>query len=109
MAREFSRKFYDSPAWRKCRKAFISYRKSVDGGLCQICKDDLGYIVDHIEELTPENINNQDITLSWSNFQYVCLVCHNKKTFGEPEEKKYFFGEDGQIYPLPPKNNLDPD
>ena len=33
MAREFSKSFYDSPAWRKCRKGYISKRQSIDGGV----------------------------------------------------------------------------
>lgn len=95
MASEFSRKFYSSPAWRKCRKGFISQRVAIDGGICQHCQSELGYIVDHVEELTPENINNPNITLSWSNLQYLCLSCHNSKTFGT--DNKYYFDEDGMI------------
>lgn len=105
MAREFSRSFYDSPAWRKVRKSFIAHRVSIDGGMCQCGCGELGYIVDHIKELTPENINDTSITLSWSNLQYLALTCHNKKTFGAPEEQRYVFGSDGQVYPTAPIKN----
>lgn len=101
MAREFARKFYDSSAWKKTRKAFIDYRISIDGGMCQKCKDALGYIVDHIEELTPDNINNPTITLSFDNFQYLCLKCHNTKTFGEKENERYYFDSRGVVHELP--------
>lgn len=104
MAREFSKKFYNSKQWINCRKSFISYRITIDGGMCQHCKNELGYIVDHIEEITPDNINNPDITLNHNNLQYLCLVCHNKKTFGREVESNYYFDEDGQIHPLPPLN-----
>ncbi len=104
MAREFSRKFYDSPMWRKVRKSFIAHRQSIDGGMCQKCKDRTGYIVDHIIELSPENINDTEITLSWSNLQYLCLPCHNTKTFGEQEER-YYFDSNGMIQPLPLSEN----
>lgn len=100
MAREFAKSFYNSTAWKKCRKSFIAYRQSVDGGMCQTCKEKLGYIVDHKEEITPENINNQEITLSHRNLQYLCLECHNKKTFSNAVESTYYFGDDGQIYPI---------
>lgn len=102
MAKEFSKKFYRSSTWQKCRASFIMHRITIDGGMCEHCKDKPGYIVDHIVELTPENINDLDITLSHENLQYLCLQCHNKKTFGKKENEEYFFGSDGQIYPLPP-------
>lgn len=100
MAREFARKFYDSPTWRKCRKGYISKRQSIDGGMCEMCKAELGYIVDHKEELTPDNINDPYITLHYRNFQYLCLACHNTKHFGKPEEKRYVFDSNGMIQPI---------
>jgi 5-methylcytosine-specific restriction protein A len=105
MAKEYSRKFYDSPAWRKVRKSYISHRQSIDGGLCECGCGELGYIVDHIKEITPDNINDTSITLSYSNLQYLSLACHNTKTFGHQEEKKYYFDEHGQIQPIPPSEN----
>lgn len=101
MAKEFSRKFYDSPQWRRTRKAFIKYRQSIDGGLCQMCREKSGYIVDHVTELTPYNINNPDIALSFDNFQYLCHKCHTKKTFRRQEER-YTFDENGMIIPKSP-------
>lgn len=98
MAKDFSKQFYHSKSWIKCRAAFIAERINTDGGMCEHCKERLGYIVDHKEELTPSNIDNPDISLNQNNFQYLCLECHNKKTL-----KKNFVGEfdeDGQ--PLPP-------
>lgn len=86
VAKEFAKKFYNSKAWKECRQSFIAYRITIDGGMCEHCKDKLGYIVDHKEELTPENINNPDVTLNHNNFQYLCLVCHNRKTFGINQE-----------------------
>ena len=85
MARDFAKRFYNSKAWKLCRKSFIALRISVDGGMCQHCRVELGYICDHIEELTPDNIDDPDISLSHDNLQYLCLVCHNKKTFGSGE------------------------
>ena len=104
MAKEWAKPFYNSGAWRKVRKSFIANRVSIDGGMCQHCKEVPGYIVDHIEELSPDNINNTKITLNWSNLQYLCLDCHNKKTFEEVEEERYFFDSNGVIHELPPLN-----
>lgn len=101
MAQEFAKSFYNSKQWKKCRASFVAYRKTIDGGLCQTCKEDIGYIVHHKEWLTPENINDPNITLNHNNLRYDCLVCHNKEK-ENGEEEKYFFGSDGQIHELPP-------
>jgi 5-methylcytosine-specific restriction enzyme A len=100
MAQDFARSFYKSKAWKNCRAAYISYRQSVDGGLCETCHDRLGYIVHHKTWITPENINDPEVTLNHRNLKYDCQVCHNKEKNGFVEN--YFFGEDGQVYALPP-------
>ena len=54
MAREFAKPFYNSSRWKRCRGAYIKYRKSVDGGMCETCHDRPGYIVHHKIELNPD-------------------------------------------------------
>ena len=98
MAREYAQSFYKGKQWKQCRKSYIAYRQSVDGGLCELCKDKLGYIVHHKEWITPQNINNPEITLNHGNLQYVCLDCHNR--IEEGEKPTYFFTADGQIHPI---------
>lgn len=100
MAKQFAKAFYKSTTWKKCRKSFIAERKAIDGGLCQHCQQALGYIVDHIVELTPYNINDPAISLSHDNLQYLCLECHNRKTFSIGNS--YILTNDGDILPLPP-------
>jgi len=78
MAKPWAKPFYNSRAWKRVRGAYI---KKVFG-ICEHCGEP-GYIADHIVELTPENINDSKISLSYSNLQYLCLECHNKKTFGK--------------------------
>lgn len=99
MAKKFAKKFYNSKAWKNVRYAYIVERINIDGGMCEHCHERMGYIVDHKIELTPDNINDTDISLNSDNFQYLCLECHNKKTF----QKNFAgeFDEDGQ--PLPPQ------
>ena len=83
MAKSFSRQFYNSKAWKQCRKSYISKVY----GLCEHClendKHTPGYILDHIIELNPININDPEITLNHKNLQYLCLSCHNTKTFAK--------------------------
>lgn len=73
MAKEFSKAFYNSEAWQRCRKDYID---SVHG-LCERCGE-TGLILHHKIPLTPENIDNPEITLDFKNLEYVCLECHNQ-------------------------------
>lgn len=68
--------FYKSKAWKTCR---ASYMERV-GGLCEDCLE-LGRltpaeIVHHVQEITPENINDPSITLNQANLRAVCRECH---------------------------------
>ena len=83
MARDFAISFYHSKAWKQCRKGYISHRISIDGGMCERCHKELGYIVHHKIWLTPQNINDSDITLNWSNLEYVGEKCHSKEHNGK--------------------------
>ena len=78
MAKEFAIKFYKSKAWLDCRAGYI---ESVHGA-CETCLEQgiitCGYIVHHIELLTPMNINDPCITLNWDKLKYECKKCHDK-------------------------------
>lgn len=78
MAKPWAKKFLNSKAWESCRTGFIAERTRIDGGMCQVCHEQLGYIVHHKILLTPENINDPAITLDWSNLSYECKNCHDK-------------------------------
>ena len=92
--KEYARDFYFSPAWKKTREA---YKKSV-GGLCEICwaKGIVrpGEIVHHKIHLSPDNISDQNISLSWDNLQCVCRDCHARL---HGEEKRYELDEFGRV------------
>ena len=90
MAKEFAKGFYNSKMWKKCREAYIKHREAIDGGMCETCHEEPGYIVHHKVGLTPSNINNTDIALSFKNYntdialsfknlKYDCHICHNKE------------------------------
>lgn len=101
MAKEWAKAFYNSKAWQRCRKSYIVKVY----GLCEWCGEP-GYIVDHIEELTPNNINDPDITLNHDNLQYLCLDDHNKKTFQKYNvtRQDVAFDNEGNLIPiLPPE------
>lgn len=97
-----AKRFYKSTAWKKCRASYIS---TVLGGLCEHCNHAPGYIVDHIEEINSHNINDPNITLNHNNLQYLCLECHNTKTFRKYSaiREGFMFNDDGELIPKPPQ------
>lgn len=76
MARPWAQSFYNSKRWQHTRDA---YRKAV-GGICEDCWErgilTPGAEVHHIEPLTPDNINDPAIALSWDNLRFLCKDCH---------------------------------
>ena len=91
--KSFARKFYKSRAWKDCREAyFISQH-----GLCERCPG-AGKIVHHIIELTPENINDPNITLNWELLQLLCQECHNQEHFAcDATREDLRFDENGNL------------
>ena len=103
MAKEFAKSFYRSKAWKNCRKSYISKRVMIDGGMCEVCKNNLGYILHHKIHLTPVNIKDPSISLNHCHLEYVCKECHDdihyKEIYGEKVELRCSFDENGQAIP----------
>lgn len=98
MAKEWARGFYNSEAWARCREAYIA---SVNG-LCERCLKEgrirPGKIVHHTVYLTPRNINDPNVSLNFSNLEYVCQECHNKEHTGSAVTREdVYFTEDGEL------------
>lgn len=110
MAKKFARAFYDSVAWKKCREAYATKVHH----LCERCLSrgilKPGEIVHHVIELTPENINDPNITLSFSNLQMVCRDCHaelhpeggwkkinDKRREEKASSQRYSIDENGRV------------
>ena len=93
--KDFASSFYKSRRWQETRKAYL---KSV-GGLCERClKKGLYHpavIVHHKVYISPENINNPEITLSWSNLEAVCRECHEAEH--RREDLRYTVLSDGSV------------
>lgn len=96
LVKEFAQPFYSSYAWKKTRKA---YAKSV-GGLCEKCWGrgiiTPGTSVHHIIPLTPENITDPNITLSFSNLMFLCDECHYSEE-GRKIERRYTIDSSGKV------------
>ena len=69
--KEWARWFYLSKAWRRARAAKIEETF----GLCELCSKP-AEIVHHKIWLTPNNINDYDISLNPENLMCVCRDCH---------------------------------
>lgn len=96
--KEYAKAFYTSEAWKKTR---IAYIKRVNG-LCERCKAAGEYvpgkIVHHKKHITPKNINDPRITLSFGNLELLCEDCHNKE-HKRKKNSRYLFAADGSLLP----------
>lgn len=78
MAKEWAKTFLHSKPWKRCRAGYIQERIRIDGGMCECCHEQLGYIVHHKILLTPENIKDPNISLNWEHLSYECKDCHDQ-------------------------------
>lgn len=85
MAQDWAKSFYSSAAWVHNRKAYMDTPIDtpfgiVPPGVCERCYS-IGEmrpakVVHHVIHLTPQNINDPHVTLSFDNFQRLCQDCH---------------------------------
>ena len=99
--KEWAKHFYKSKAWRQCRDAYFVYRY----GLCERCQRP-GKIVHHKIYLTPENINDPNISLNWDNLELLCATCHQHEHFmkNSPTRDDVMFDANGNLVK---RNDLD--
>mgnify|MGYP003289437264 CR=1 FL=1 len=93
------KEFYKTQAWRRARDAYIQDRIKKDGGICEVCGQDLGKVVHHKEWLNDSNCNDPEISLNPRNFRYECQTCHNqeKDPAKDPTRGRCRYGPDGEI------------
>ena len=92
------KQFYRTKAWQRARDAYIKKRKALDGGMCEVCGERLGYIVHHKMWLNDANCSDPEISLNEDNFRYECLDCHNKeKNPAEGSQGRCFYGINGEV------------
>ena len=81
MAQPWAEWFYKTKIWQDCRLAFLKDKHFI----CERCEDP-ATIGHHKIYLTPENISDPWITLSWDNLEALCQDCHNTEHHGSGEE-----------------------
>lgn len=79
MAQAWAKKFYNSKEWRQLREQLIVAANF----LCADCgenylKDSAQLIGHHIKNLTPQNINDVNVSLNPANIKIICRRCHDK-------------------------------
>lgn len=97
MSREFATSFYNSSAWKKARQVCLSKNH----GICSRCgkafaSKDL--IVHHKIMLSPDNINDPNITLNQDNLELLCVSCHSIEHGNKDDlNKSFIFDDEGNI------------
>lgn len=78
----------------------VSPDSIVPPGMCERCFSRGVFrpakVVHHIEHVTPENVNDPHVTLSYDNFQRLCQDCHAAVHAGG-EESRVTFDEFGNV------------
>lgn len=97
MATKWSQPFYSSYQWKKCRAAFISYKR----GLCERClkKGILtpGNHVHHKIFLTADNINDPSVTCNFDNLELLCEKCHEDLHHSYAQKERFKVSKDGRV------------
>lgn len=92
MHAQYANAFYGSSQWQNCRAA---YRKA-KGNLCERCLARgliiPGAEVHHRIRITPENMNDPAVTLSWDNLELLCKACHDEEHRREADARTDKFG-----------------
>lgn len=103
MAKEWTNGFYVSPQWRKTRDAYYTKQcgqcerclKEYKAGVRSLASIQPGIIVHHKKELTPENINDPAVALSFDNLELLCEEHHNRQH--KAKAKRYSFDAEGNL------------
>ena len=97
---QFANKFYGSQAWKECRSQFAASR----GRLCERClarglitagTKEQPLEVHHKIPLTPDNVNDPNVTLNWDNLELLCKNCHDEER--RKAAGRWRVGEDGRV------------
>lgn len=103
MAKDYAERFYKSTAWKTTRAAYLSHVR----GQCERCMREFhqgkrrledinpAVIVHHKRYITPDNINDPRVTLSWENLEAICADHHNKEH--KAHGRRYFFDKEGNL------------
>ena len=86
--------FYQSRDWKACRETFLTMRFYI----CERCGGP-AKIAHHKKYLTPKNIHDYKVSLSYENLEALCQDCHNKEHHRGDGKKnsRYHFDKFGNV------------
>lgn len=89
-------KFYNSQKWKNVRRAYRIKKR----GICERCGKS-GTEVHHKTYLTPENVLDPNIAVSFGNLELLCKVCHNTEhdRCSKQIRKGFSFNSLGELIP----------
>lgn len=96
MAKEYAVSFYGSRAWEQCREGYMISRHYV----CELCGA-AALICHHIVPITPQTINDWNVTLNWDNLLAVCRECHSQLHGSRPTVEGLIFDGNGNLCKTP--------
>ena len=91
MAKEWTNGFYTSKECGRCERCMAE----VLAGARRVEDINPGIIVHHKKELTPENINDPAVALSFDNLELLCNEHHNRQH--KAKAKRYTFDAKGNL------------
>lgn len=93
--KDYAKEFYSSKAWKTTRTAYAKSK----GGLCENCLSrglyKAGEIVHHKIHLSPENIRDPSVSLSWDNLELLCRDCHGM--MHDKKQRRYKIDDMGKV------------
>lgn len=110
--RSINPSFYKTKLWKQIRRTYALSKYCicercgkpvyVDGINDYIDKDkQIKGIVHHKEHLNQQNYTKDEIAYDESNFELLCIDCHNKEHFtNEILRDGYKFDDDGNLIPM---------
>jgi 5-methylcytosine-specific restriction endonuclease McrA len=84
-------KFRNSRKWRNTAAAYAKSKcyicekcgnKNINPNIRPITRQ---LQVHHKIPITPQNVDDLNISLNWDNFQLLCTICHNAERYGEKD------------------------
>lgn len=109
-AKPWAVSFYHSSEWLRTREAYMNLPIRTDRGICPpgMCERcfSMGVLrpantVHHVTWLTPDNIGDPSVSLSFDNLMRVCMDCHAAIHSGLGEATpRVAFDSEGNVVPL---------
>ena len=99
MAKEYAKAFYNSKAWYRCKEGYLKSQ----GYICERCGD-VASVVHHKRYITPQNIQNPEITLNFDNLEALCAACHNQEHHKNQVAQRYKVDERGRVILIAPRS-----